>query len=169
MIRILGQWLGVSRIAPEELKRLRKPIEKAILKAQLHYESSVKKKLTGPRTGRIYNLPGLRGRSGKARKIKTRDARGRFMARGTYQASAPGEAPALVTGKFRQSITHGPVVWEGDNASGEVGTSAKQAHIMEFGGIAGNNARILPRPYMAPTFLEQESRLVEILSEATKS
>lgn len=166
-----GYWTGVEGLASEELKRLRKPTEKAILKAQLWLEAAVKRKLIGPRTGRIYSLGGFKGRRGKARKIRSRDARGRFMARGTYQASAPGEPPAARSGDFRKSITHGPVIWEGENATGEVGTAAPQARILEYGGMTGRGhvVRILPRPYMAPTFLEQQEKLDSILAEAVQS
>jgi HK97 gp10 family phage protein len=45
--------------------------------------------LRGPRTGRIYNLPFTGNKKGSK---KT-----------TYQASAPGEPPAVRTGAFRQS------------------------------------------------------------------
>lgn len=158
-------------LTAKELKRLRRPTERAIRKAQLLFEMEVKKTLVGKRTGRIYFLGSrARKRQRKGRKIG-RDAGGRFIRFGSYQASAPGEPPAAVTGSFRRSITHGPVVWENDTASGVVGTADVRARIFEYGGVtgAGHHVRILPRPYMAPTFLRIHDALVNILAEATQS
>lgn len=170
-LKLLGPWKGIPELTAQELKRLKKPIERAITKAQLLFESEVKKTLTGKRTGRIY-FRGRKAQRKQRRSGKTgRDAGGRFIRFGSYQASAPGEPPAFVQGNLRKSITHGPVMWDGDNASGVVGTNAVQAHIMEYGGVtgAGHHVRILARPYMAPTFLRVAPRLDQILAEATQS
>jgi phage gpG-like protein len=143
MIRQVGRWFGIAGIADDELKKLRKPAERAILKASIRYERAVKLVLKGPRTGRMY---------------------------GDHQASAPGEPPALLTGALRNSITHTMPEWDEDNAvTAEVGTSLVYAAILEWGGVAGNNARILPRPYMEPTFLAMQDELESILKEAVES
>ena len=146
MIRFItaGKWIGLDDLAENELKELRAPSERAILKVLLLFEREVKRKLTGSRSGRIY--------------IKGRRA---------HQASSPGEAPATDTGKLRQSITHDGPTWEEDEVSGEVGTSLVYAAILEYGGIA-NGARILPRPYMGSTFLEQQQAMQDILNETTQ-
>lgn len=145
MILIQGQWIGVDGLTEEELRKLRPSAERTVLKAALHYESSIKAKLSGDRHGRIYVI-GKRGR--------------------LHQASAPGEPPAVLFGKLRQSITHSRPEWEGDTVSVEVGTKIVYAAILEWGGVAGGGSRILPRPYFAPTFLEQQDRMEAILEEA---
>src|SRR6185436_7969724 len=103
------------QLTKKELLRLKKPIERAIVKAQLRFENEVKKTLTGKRSGRIYFSGRSRGgrRDSQGKFVKkgaaNRGANGRFIRAGARQASAPGEPPALVTGSFRRSITHGPV------------------------------------------------------------
>jgi len=140
-----GQWIGLSEVTKEELAALRQPAERSVLKAALYFEGAVKKKLTGPRTGRIYRI-GKRGR--------------------TYQASAPGEPPAVKTGKLRQSIAHVGPTWDGDSVSAEVGSRLVYAARLEFGGTDSRGVRILPRPYLSATFLEEEANLTRILEEA---
>jgi phage gpG-like protein len=142
VIRFLGRWLGIEGIAEEEMKALRKPAERAVMKAALRFERGIKTKLSNaePRTGRMY---------------------------GTHQASAPGEPPALKDGTLRRSITHTFPTWDEDNrVSAEVGTALVYARILEWGGVAGNGARILPRPYIESTFFEMREELEAILAEA---
>jgi phage gpG-like protein len=143
MIRFIlaEKWSGLDDLAEKELKAARLPAEKVVLKCLLLFEREVKKKLIGPRTGRMY---------------------------GTHQASAPGEPPALLDGDLRKSITHDGPTWSGDEISGEVGSSLEKAALLEFGGMTGRGhlTRILPRPYMGATFLEQFDRMQAILAEA---
>lgn len=147
MIRFVTKWVGLDTLAAEEFEALRAPTESAIMKATLYYEGKVKQKLIGPRTGRIY---------------------------GDHQASAPGEAPAAHHGDLRKSITHSDVVWEGDEASAEVGTNHPAGRILEWGGIIRRISstgksyviRILPRPYFAATWLEEEAKIQAILDKA---
>lgn len=139
MIGFVGRWLGITGISDAELAALRAPAEKAVLKACLRFENGIKLALTGPRSGRMY---------------------------GDHQASAPGEPPATWHGDLRKSITHSMPEWGVDNkVSGTVGTAIIYAAILEYGGMAGNGARILPRPYMEPTFLEMQDELEAILQE----
>ncbi|HQM02115.1 MAG TPA: HK97 gp10 family phage protein [Ruminococcus flavefaciens] len=58
--------------------------------------------------------------------------------------SAPGEPPAVVTGRLRASITHRVQVESGEVA-GYVGTNVEYAPDLEFG-----TSKILPRPFMLP-------------------
>lgn len=134
-------------VAEAEFEKLRPKAEHAVLKGALHMEGAIKQKLTGTRSGRVYKVPGTQ----------------RF-----YTASAPGEPPAAPTGRLRLSITHSPPVWNGFTVSSEVGTKQAQARMLEYGGITPQGGRIEPRPYMEPTFLEQESALDAILAEATQ-
>lgn len=59
----------------------------------------------------------------------------------THQASAPGQAPAVDTGRLRQSITVqrlAPGKWR-------TGTNLDYAFVLEFG-----SRRTAPRPFMRP-------------------
>lgn len=59
----------------------------------------------------------------------------------THQASAPGDPPAVNTGRLRQSITAlkiSPGHWR-------VGTNVEYAIVLEFG-----SRRMAPRPFMRP-------------------
>lgn len=146
MIRFVTQWFGLDSMAREEFEALRQPTERVVLRCALYYEGRVKKKLTGPRTGRIYIINGR-----------------------AHQASAPGEPPATLTGKLRQSITHTDVMWDGDNAFCEVGTSMPYGRTLEFGGVNSRGVRILPRPYFSATWLEEEEHMQAILDKAVST
>jgi phage gpG-like protein len=143
MIKLLpGQWIGLDQISAQEFAKLRPSAERAVVKAANHFVNAVKRKLTGSRSGRIYRI-GKRGR--------------------THQASAPGEAPAVLYGTLRNSITAGDPEWTGDNVVVKVGTNVVYAAILEYGGVTANGGRILPRPYMAATMLEEQDRMQTIL------
>lgn len=58
--------------------------------------------------------------------------------------SAPGEAPAVDTGRLRASITH-RIEHDGDESAAYVGTNVEYAPYLEFGTI-----RMAPRPFMVP-------------------
>lgn len=148
MIKIFVKWFGLEDLGKEELEALRRPVERAITKATLYYEGRVKKKLTAvpARTGRIYIIRGK-----------------------PHQASAPGEPPAPISGKLRQSITHTDVMWDGDNASAEVGSSDPKAARLEFGGVDSRGIRILPRPYFSSTWMEEEEHMQAILDQAVST
>lgn len=113
--------------------------------ALLHLEGRVKKRLSGRRTGRWYRVPGLKGRR-------------------WHQASAPGEAPAVLFGHLRNSVTHRGPNRAGYFVSGEVGVGFRLAYamILEFGGFA-RGRRIAPRPYLRPTFDAEIQRVDQIL------
>lgn len=152
MIKFVTKWFGLDTMAQEEFEKLRRPTEIAITKATLYYERKVKQKLGAQpaRTGRVY---------------------------GDHQASAPGEPPAPLSTDLRRSITHTPVMWDGDIASAEVGSSMPYARILEFGGIISRiskqgNAyviRILPRPYFSATWLEEEEHIQRLMDKAVST
>lgn len=58
--------------------------------------------------------------------------------------SAPGEPPAVDTGRLRASITH-RVEMEADEVAGYVGTNVEYAPWLEFG-----TSKMQPRPFMVP-------------------
>lgn len=164
MIKMKGTWIGLDKLGAEELEKLRAPQAKSVIKATLYFEGRIKEKLTGPRHGRMYFVHRNRKRQG-------RNSRGQYTQKGfTHQASAPGEPPASWSGDYRKSITHGIAV-EGDEVSGEVGTSVEYARILEYGGVTGRGhlVRILPRPLWEITWIEEQTNLEAILNESVKT
>jgi len=147
-VKFITKWYGLETLSKEELVALRRPTEIAISKAALYFEGRVKKKLAAepPRTGRIYIYKGRE-----------------------HQASAPGEPPAPMSGKLRQSITHTDVVWNGDEASAEVGSNRPYARRLEFGGVDSRGIRILPRPYFSATWIEEQDKIQGMLDKAVSA
>ena len=94
-----------------------------------------------PRGGRSYRI-------GKTRKRK---GRGRI-----HKASAPGEPPAVRTGRLITSI-RSAVQRKFDGVQGIVGTNVKYAPFLEDG-----TRRMLPRPVWRRTLKELERDIVRI-------
>jgi hypothetical protein len=126
---------------------------------------SIHKVLSGSRSGRWYPLPGNvlydKNTPSKDRAenyyVKFTGAKTRGEIQGAaYQASAPGEAPAVRTGRLRQSF-HMMVV---PTASGtyrvEVTTNVVYAGDLHYG-----TERVKPRPFA-------DKALKEIMPEITK-
>lgn len=143
----IGKWEGLDGMGDAEMKKLRAPAERAVKRASMHFEGAVKKTLSGKRSGRIYSV-GKRGRK--------------------HQASAPGEPPASLTGKLRQSITRSDPVWDGWSVSASIGSALPYARRLEFGGVDRRGVRILPRPYFAPTSLREGPAIDKILEESVR-
>jgi hypothetical protein len=125
----------------------------AVFDAGNHMREAVIEKLAGARTGRVYRVPGTDG--------------------ATYQASAPGEPPAVRLNELRRNINVSDVKVEGDEVSVAVGVdeeAVKYARRLELGGYSktknGGSVYIAPRPYLRPTFFEQESTVINILERA---
>ena len=95
--------------------------------------------------------------------IRARSKSGRQYSRGgrSWTASAPGEAPANVTGALADSISsrlespHTAVVV----ATGEL------AHTMEFGTSGG---KIAPRPFMMPAAEAKKGEVAALVTDAIK-
>lgn len=120
--------------------------EEALLKAGIHLERKIKEKLTGSRSGRRY-----------------RRARGK---RGWHTASAPGEPPAVDTGRLRSSITTGGV--ERRRRGGKfirVGTNVEYGVDLEYGKAS---RRLAPRPFMRPTFSEELKKVRSIIRDGLR-
>ena len=146
-----GDWEGFDGLGEEALEELRGPAEIGVEDALRHLVEQVKQTLgpeSGPRTGNVYK----RSKSGPP-----------------HIASAPGEAPAPDSGTLMRSIDYEKPEWNGWEIAGEIGTALEYARILEMGGIAGNGARILPRPYFEPTLLREEGAVEEILEASLRS
>lgn len=130
-----GRWEGVDGMGDELLAELRPKAEATVERVAMYFTGEVQKTLSGRRSGKPYRI-GKRGR--------------------THIASAPGEPPAVLTGRLRQSIGWSEPKWEGDTVSSEVGTNVVYARRLEFGGIDSRGVKIEARPYWAPTILRIE-------------
>lgn len=143
MIRFqVGAWVGLDTLGPEELEKLRPKAELGVERAARYLVNAIKRLLTGPRTGRVYPV-GRRGR--------------------VHQASAPGEPPATLTGKLRQSIAQSDPIWDGWSVTVDVGSALPYSRRLEWGGVDRRGVRILPRPYFAPAALASEPEIERIL------
>jgi phage gpG-like protein len=101
------------------------PMSKLLTQRAVAVQNATKRNLSQPGTGRSYTRRSV-----------------------THQASAPGQPPAVDTGRLRASI-----VWElGKNSTGlyaEVGTNVAYALGLEVG-----TARVQPRPFLRPSLAE---------------
>lgn len=159
----IAEWNGIvleQKIKETGPKRLRE--------AALLAQREIKQTLTGQRSGRTYRVPGTRRQ---------------------YTASAPGEPPAVRTGRLRSVIrievdkdkmeaVVGPEKMAPDYpAMLEFGTQGHlQSAPVSVGGSHGlptparrsqsmsMRGRMAPRPFMAPTFLRIKSALQNILT-----
>ncbi len=145
--------------------------EMAVKRACIHLERSVKQKF-----GEGGSIAGHTGFGRQYRRQKGK-GKGRW-----HTASAPGQPPAVDTGRLRASITHNVKnrphteaysFKEGADSTtlpatgskrtrtiGLVGTNLEYARPLEFGSPSRN---LLPRPYMWPTLMEQQKKIAAIL------
>jgi len=149
---------------------VQKSSRKAIFRGGAHLEGALKKKLSQSGTGREYRT----GRKGKRYAM--------------HRASAPGQPPAVDTGRLRSSITHNVTGRVGsslpdpggskEKVRGYVGTNVEYGYWLERGAMIhpfGNVdvlVPLLPRPWMLPTFEEEGGQVAKIvrstLAEAIK-
>ena len=109
-------------------KMLDAQIGRAMQKTALAIENKVKKLMTGPRHGRWYRIG----------KTPTKQNRAMGATAGRwYQASAPGEPPAIRSSRLFHSVTHKVERESGGRWSGVVGTIVTYARALELGLKAG--------------------------------
>lgn len=106
-------------------------LEKEVARRAQRMRNDIVQELSKPGTGRIY-----------ATGYKT-------APHDTHQASAPGDPPAVDTGRLRQSI----VALKIEPGRWRVGTNLEYALYLEFG-----TRRIAPRPFMRPAADKERQR-----------
>jgi hypothetical protein len=154
----LGKWEGLEGLDEQLLAELRPDAEAKVRRAAAHFSGQIKVTLTGQRTGRRYRVQGSRR---------------------NYAASAPGEPPAVMLGNLRNSVGFSEPTWDGPAVSCEVGVglgarpaggaqdpATTYARRLELGGVDRRGVRILPRPYIEPTWLREEQAIDAILAAA---
>jgi len=121
-----------------------------------HLVNETKKTLSGPRTGKTYIIPGLK--TIREREIRLgRRLTAKERAKRYYVASAPGEPPAVRTGRLRNSIKY-RVIGGGLNLRGIVGSSLEYAAPLEFG-----TSKMAPRPFLRPSYEKVREAIKNIL------
>ena len=110
-------------------------IGKAVMKLALELEADSKSQMAEGKSGRIYERGGS-----------------------THQASAPGEAPAIDTGAYVNSIQ---TTETKDGA--EVGTNMEYGPFLEFG-----TSRIAKRPHFTPAAERIERKIPGEVAEAVE-
>lgn len=118
---------------------LERQINRNMKRACQHLVNETKKTLTGTRTGRLYRV------AGTSRK---------------YRASAPNEAPAVRTGRLRNSIKYVVFHTGGLNVRGIVGTTLVYAPPLEFG-----TSKMRARPFLRVTFSRERGKILQIMRE----
>lgn len=125
------EWNG-SKVSKAMMKEART----RVYAASEYFRDALVKKLSGSRSGRSYRVPGTST---------------------TYTASAPGQPPAVATGRLRQSVK--TEIDEGkDYVESRTGTDLDYGRYLETG-----TRHMRPRPWLKPTFDEEESKLKKII------
>ncbi len=139
----------------------------ALWKAGAHLERELKIKLSRPGTGKTWPT----------------DAKGKRYS--THVASAPGQPPAVMTGRLRSSITHNVTGRVGaelpdpgggkDVVRGYVGTNVEYGAALEFGSSMmhpfGNQklvSRIEPRPWLYVTIAENANEVARTVTDSLR-
>lgn len=140
----------VFRHVETVLKRLERNVEaefkKAIAASALMIQNDIKRDMHSAKHGKTYR----RGSIGRFKNGYKVDARGRFLAGGRgnkfHRASAPGESPAVDTGRLVASINHR---LSADRLQAFVGvmdlTLVKYAKLLEYGTYT-----MSARPWLTP-------------------
>lgn len=116
------------------------------------HAGAVRKIMSGPKTGHIYNTSSVKiSKSGK-RSISRHSG---------HQASAPGEPPANDFGNLARS---GKVINAAPTANGFI---AKVEFSAEYAGMLEHGTRTIdPRPFLEPTLNEMKDELNQIIMDA---
>lgn len=137
-------YIDLSGPAMQQLKEALKPYAEFVAR-DLRNEIVQTMDPGTPRTGRMYPVPGTKS---------NRDRSPRSGPRPMYQASAPGEAPAVATASYVNSWQVSPAIVHGDTVAAFTTNSRKTedgehfvGEVLEYGTQDG---RIAPRPHIRP-------------------
>jgi len=84
---------------------------------------------------------------------------------GSHQASAPGEAPANLTGELANSFVIDRSGSNGRVIRRKIMNTASYAALLEFGGFNSQNNYVDPRPFLQPAFEEAQSEFFANVSD----
>lgn len=118
---------------------LEEELDKRLTAATLLWVGGIRREMTGDKSGAWYPIPGT--------KVK-------------YQASAPGEAPAVREGILRASYQNDV---DRENWIGYVGSDLDYSLHLERG-----TWKMEPRPAIKPAFMKLKATITQILTEGIK-
>lgn len=122
--------------------KIRKPVQRAVLDGANDVRNEILQSMRPPKGGETYTVPGTKRK---------------------YQASAPGEAPAVATGRLRGSVG---IRLDEDRLGATIGvhelSQVKYAAALEFG-----TAKMEARPWLFPAFEKTKKRVRERIRKAT--
>ena len=134
--------MATKKVYQSNIKNVVDSIEditaKRLWLAANHVRSVIQETLSGTRHGKVAKVPGTSK---------------------TYIQSAPGEAPAVMHGDLRKSISV-QVNQEGKWLVAKIGTAQLKAMRLEYGGYG-----MAPRPYMKPSFEKAKPKVEEIINK----
>jgi hypothetical protein len=116
--------------------------------------TAIQQELSGQRRGKFYPVPGniyydkRTPKENRAKNywVKFTGTNNRNDIQGSaYQASAPGEAPAVRTGRLRQSFYYRVIAADDGGYEVRIRTNVFYADDLEYG-----NERVAPRPFVKP-------------------
>lgn len=127
-------------------------IRQNVVNAAIYLVGQIKLTLgTGPRTGKVYKVPGTKTKK--------------------YTSSGPGEAPAVLFSNLITSITHEITVDTRFEVTAMVGTIMEYARRLEFGFLdtdsLGRKYNMPARPFFRTTYLQQREKIKAILNGET--
>jgi len=158
LMQQVGKVLFTSNLPTIE-KALRREIVLRVRACTQVVRTETLRVLSGPRHGRHYYLvttPGATAKRGRSRKrpVTGMGSRGGKL----HIASAPGEAPATMYARLRQSVKT-RVESDSESATGYVGSDLDKAVPLQFG-----TRRMRPRPWLSAGFWGSVARCKAILS-----
>lgn len=120
----------------EVMKKIADKAEERMFEAVNLVRNTTLETLSGPRSGRIYKVPGTQVE---------------------YTASSPGEPPAVQLGDLRKSVKGG-IEKEGKDVIGFIGSELPKASMLEFG-----TSKMAARPWLRPSFEKASDGIKKIM------
>jgi hypothetical protein len=140
----------------QEMRRIARVVVVAIARA---YERELQELFRAPKHGRLYGITRKKLkqlRRFKAGKRKSRPSK-------VHRASAAGEAPAINTGRLRQSVGH-VVTDDANGVTVTVGTSIKEPPYPSY--LETGTSKMAARPAWVPALEIVRSKFLQIVNEA---
>ena len=154
----------VNRRTPEVERQIKTGLQANLKAAAMIWHAGVLKMLSGERSGRTYKIPGTGSVTKQRILVKTKHPRykvkqyarlAKIRTGKDYQASKPGEPPAVRLGTLRQTYRY-----RVKNFYAEVGSPQKYAVALEKG-----SSRAAPRPHLAPAYAKNRARILKALGK----
>jgi len=130
--------------AKEVLAKIERETERVLDKGSILILNKIKVLMREPKSGKDYRAKGSKGKK-STKQFKTR-------------SSAPGQAPAVQTGRLRASLAKSKPA----KLTRHIGTNLKQGFFLEKGTKRG----LAKRPFLIPAFKSEQGKIVKMLKGA---